>query len=131
MNLSEFKAWFEGFTEGLEGPPDTKQWARIQEKIGKIKDAPPTERTVFVDHWARPWRRWYEVPHWTELSWRAGDQQPQNAVGDADLDKTLRARAALGRASASSGGPSYQSADFDSGTAFRDLGRIEARSLAR
>jgi hypothetical protein len=40
MTLSEFKAWFEGFTEAMDGPPDAKQWARIQSKVKEIADKP-------------------------------------------------------------------------------------------
>lgn len=36
MNNSEFKAWFGGFTENLDGPPNKKQWARIKEKVDRI-----------------------------------------------------------------------------------------------
>lgn len=40
MTVSEFKAWFEGFTEAMDGPPDAKQWARIQSKVKEIADKP-------------------------------------------------------------------------------------------
>lgn len=33
MNIQEFKAWFEGFNENLNGPPDTRQWARIVAQV--------------------------------------------------------------------------------------------------
>lgn len=36
MTLSEFKAWFEGFTEGMDGPPSLKQWERIQARVKEI-----------------------------------------------------------------------------------------------
>lgn len=36
MNLSEFKAWFEGFTEGMDGPPNEAQWNRIQERLATV-----------------------------------------------------------------------------------------------
>jgi hypothetical protein len=34
--LKEFLAWFGGFTEVLEGPPNEKQWKRIVERVGKL-----------------------------------------------------------------------------------------------
>lgn len=40
MTLSEFKSWFEGFTEMMDGPPNAVQWERIQAKIGQIDDKP-------------------------------------------------------------------------------------------
>lgn len=33
MTLSEFKAWFEGYTEGFEGAPSVAQFERIKEKL--------------------------------------------------------------------------------------------------
>ena len=38
MTPREFKAWFKGFTEAIDGVPSEKQWARIQEQIGKISE---------------------------------------------------------------------------------------------
>lgn len=57
MTLAEFKAWFEGFTEAIEGAPTEKQWARIKEQIEKIAPPAPvfipptTER--FNDDWMK------------------------------------------------------------------------------
>lgn len=56
MTLQEFKAWFEGFTESMHGEaPTTKQWKRIQERVGEIDGTPVTER-VFID---RYWPYYY------------------------------------------------------------------------
>lgn len=41
MNLPEFKAWFEGFSEFLEGPPNEKQWARVKEHIAELTGGEP------------------------------------------------------------------------------------------
>lgn len=41
MTLAEFKAWFEGFTEAIEGAPTPSQWARIKEQVSKITLPPP------------------------------------------------------------------------------------------
>lgn len=41
MNAVEFKAWFEGFTENMEGPPNAKDWKKICEKIGSMKSSYP------------------------------------------------------------------------------------------
>src|SRR5258708_37815493 len=60
MNVSEFKAWFEGFTENMDGPPGEKAWKRILAKIGEITDAPPTTYPVYIDRWVRPyWDRYW------------------------------------------------------------------------
>jgi hypothetical protein len=36
MTISEFKAWLEGFSEGIDGAPSPEQWARIQEKVRSL-----------------------------------------------------------------------------------------------
>lgn len=50
MKLDEFKAWFEGFTEGLEGAPTAKQWKRIKERVGEI-DGMAISYPVYVDRY--------------------------------------------------------------------------------
>ena len=60
MHLSEFKAWFEGFTEGMDYLPNEKQWKRIQAKIADIS-TDWTPRTVYIDRYVRPW---YDRPHY-------------------------------------------------------------------
>lgn len=51
MTLNEFKAWFEGFNENLDGVPNRRQWDRIVEKVAALGEpsrligqgyAPPT-----------------------------------------------------------------------------------------
>jgi hypothetical protein len=53
MNLAEFKAWFEGYTEGMRDTPSAKQWARIKARVDEIT-AQPTEVRYFYDHYWRP-----------------------------------------------------------------------------
>lgn len=36
MRSAEFKAWFEGFTEALDGLPNEAQWKRICERVATI-----------------------------------------------------------------------------------------------
>lgn len=74
MTLSEFKAWFEGYTEALDGSPDEKQWKRIKAQVAKIDGAPLTQ-TVFIDRY-----RDYKWPNWPYpyVSYSAG-----TAVGSA------------------------------------------------
>ncbi len=54
MTLTEFKAWFDGYTENLEGAPNGKQWKRIKEQVGKI-DGTPITYPVYVERYVRPW----------------------------------------------------------------------------
>lgn len=59
MHLSEFKAWFEGFTEDMDGPPSPKQWRKIQARVKEIT-ADYTPATVFIDRYVYPYRRYYD-----------------------------------------------------------------------
>lgn len=64
MHLSEFKAWFDGFTEEMDGAPTPKQWKKIKDRVKEIT-ADYTPPTVFVDHYYRPWRPyWGYEPYW-------------------------------------------------------------------
>lgn len=71
MNLSEFRAWFEGFTENLDGTPNDKQWKRIKKRVSEITPD-PTPWPVFVDRY-RPY--WHET--W---SLSAGAAAPTTAL---------------------------------------------------
>lgn len=44
MTPSEFKAWFDGFTEAFTGCPTKAQWARIKDRVAEIDGKPITER---------------------------------------------------------------------------------------
>ncbi len=60
MTLQEFKAWFDGFTEAMEGAPNAAQWSRIKEQVGKI-DGAVTTYPVFVDRYPS-WPYWSIYP---------------------------------------------------------------------
>ena len=40
MTASEFKMWFAGFIENLEGRPTQHQWERIKERVAEIDNTP-------------------------------------------------------------------------------------------
>jgi hypothetical protein len=61
MNLGEFKAWFEGFTEALDGPPGPKAWRRICEQVKAIKAEPTPFPTIIREYLPR-YPTWY--PYW-------------------------------------------------------------------
>lgn len=61
MTLSEFKAWFEGFTEDMDGAPSAKQFEKIKAKVGEINDR-PIERQVFIEKY----REYFPRPWWQE-----------------------------------------------------------------
>lgn len=40
MTASEFKAWLEGFAEGIQGLPNEKQWNLVLTKAAKVHADP-------------------------------------------------------------------------------------------
>ena len=54
MTLSEFKAWFEGFTEDMDARPTEKQWKRIKARVKEIDGAAITKEV-----WHRYWGPYY------------------------------------------------------------------------
>lgn len=64
MTLSEFKAWFEGFTENIEGEPTAKQWKKIKSRVAEINGNSVTERYFYDHYWHRPWvGPWYSTTY--------------------------------------------------------------------
>src|ERR1700726_3471223 len=58
MTPIEFKAWFDGFSEGIDKQPTQKQWARIKARVAEIDGDAITEK-IFIDRY-RP----YYSPNW-------------------------------------------------------------------
>lgn len=81
MKLNEFKAWFEGYTESMEGAPSKKQWERIKEQVGAI-DGVAVTQTVYLN-WYRH-RYFPQGPYWSALGVGSCSSsvggQAQNAV---------------------------------------------------
>jgi hypothetical protein len=104
MDVGQFKAWFEGFTEGMEGPPTAKQWERIRAKVKEITHVAATY-PVFVDRYWRPaWPQQWPYYHTTA---QAGSVT--NAVSATQTPPMT----------------------WDSRQAFAEAGRMEARDLDR
>jgi hypothetical protein len=62
MTPTEFKAWFDGFTEALDGIPNEDQWKRIKARVAEI-DGKPTSYPVYIDrYWPTYQRTW--GPYW-------------------------------------------------------------------
>lgn len=57
MKLNEFKAWFEGYTESMEGAPSKKQWERIKEQVAAVDGVAitPYSYPVYIDRYVRPY----------------------------------------------------------------------------
>lgn len=47
MTLAEFKAWFDGYTESMDGPPSEKQWERIKAKVRGVDDIRARQMDAF------------------------------------------------------------------------------------
>jgi len=126
MTLQEFKAWFEGFTDGMGDKPNAAQWKKIKAKVAKI-DGSVTTYPVFVDrYWPRSWHGpYYGGPSWVTQSSNGGTGQISNNVA-----QTLSAGAAPIGKNATTDLEEAQLL-FDGSQAFADLGRLEARELAQ
>jgi hypothetical protein len=89
MTPSEFKHWFEGFTEAMHGLPNSKQWARIQERVKEINDV-VTSYPIFVEkYW--PARRWNEYTSYYGATWGGSSLDAvgiglDSAVGKSSLE---------------------------------------------
>lgn len=109
MTLAEFKAWFEGFTEDMDGPPDAKQWKRIKSKIKDINGV--SVSPVVIREYYDRYRRW-----WPDGVWYGG--YPIGAIGACELPKN--------------GGMSFSSAGsavVDNTVPIHELGRAEYKSM--
>ena len=105
MTLSEFKAWFEGFTESMAGAPDEKQWERIKSRVKEI-DGVAITKTVYVDRYYPPYRGYFDgTPFWL-----GGQLIAANAIFEAEN--------ALNKAKAAN-------EEFSSHCAMIDLGKAE------
>ena len=51
MTLAEFKAWFEGFTESMDGPPNAEQWDRIKERVALVDGTVLTREVIYRDRY--------------------------------------------------------------------------------
>lgn len=51
VTLSEFKAWFEGFTESMDAAPSKKQWERIKARVAEINGVAVTREVIYRDHY--------------------------------------------------------------------------------
>jgi hypothetical protein len=125
MTLSEFKAWFEGFTEGMGAAPTADQFAKIKAKVEKIDGAPITQR-IFVDRW------WPTYPIWPDYNTASPALPPKvwysNSAGNLASQAIGSSEGTVfaGYGDGLHRGPMIGEHAFDSHAAMRDLGRAEA-----
>lgn len=115
MTLSEFKAWFEGFSEGIDAAPTADQFAKIKAKVAKI-DGTVTTYPVFVDLW---WPRHYDYRDYSRQFWTSGNIAYAGA-GNASPQAMNALYAPASK------GDNQTVVAFDAQEAFRSLGRAEA-----
>jgi hypothetical protein len=112
MTLTEFKAWFSGYEEGIETTPTEKQWARIKQRVAEI-DNMPTTQTVFVD---RYYRDYYRQPIWMQCSGvSSAGAIYNNAHPGADLSAASHSVGAHTVGAHTVGEGAYTGAVFDAG----------------
>lgn len=133
MTLSEFKAWFEGYTEGLDGAPTEKQFKRIKAKVAEITGAPITQ-TIWLERYNHYW------PHWNPIvgspaSWggtignagySAGSTTLENGVGTATFGQFSVAGAAPEADRYKAG--QNQTVEWDSHAAMYAVGKADAKA---
>ena len=51
MTNNEFKAWFEGFSEGIVNKPTYEQWAKVVAKVKTIDNIPLFPQVVYRDRY--------------------------------------------------------------------------------
>lgn len=90
MKLSEFKAWFEGFTEAMEGAPSEAAWERIKARVEEI-DGTPISYPVYIDRYVTPHR-----PYWDRI-WYSGNFGPVTSDGNSAFSTSLMNAKAEGR----------------------------------
>lgn len=118
MTPTEFKSWFDGFTEAMSGTPTKAQWARIQARVAEI-DGKTTTHTVYVNRYLNDYFYHYPRPYWGAMG--IGASQAGGAISTSMADY----RSAINNsADCQNGG------GFNSSAAMTALGRADAMALA-
>lgn len=106
MTQEEFKAWFDGFCEGVDKLPTEKQWERIKERVKEINGTQITRR-VFIDYYD-PYNQYRIAPSYPQWGFAT------TCGSSVDTNKSYSVTA----------GPS---SDFSSTSAMYDLGSAESK----
>lgn len=94
MTLTEFKAWFDGFSEAISDIPTKQQWDRIKTRVAEIDGSPVTER-VFIDRYLPlyPYYRGYlygpqppAIPWWNTCEITGGTAGISTSLGYSSFD---------------------------------------------
>lgn len=119
MTPSEFKSWFQGYTEAHDGLPSEAQWARIKARVAEIDGRAITEH-VWVNRYVP-----HYYPNYLGTPYiLCGSGGPigvaTGSTGTANLNLTTNSLNAVGRTSMG-----Y----FDSHAVMLCLGRAEAQQF--
>lgn len=82
MTNDEFKAWFDGFCENLEGTPNEKQWQKIIEKVEDL-DGDRITYPIFVD---RYWPKRYPL---YEATYYSSNNKQEGMVSNFNSTKAM------------------------------------------
>lgn len=125
MTPSEFKCWFQGYTEALEGVPSETQWKRIKACVAEIDGRAITEH-VYINRYVPG----YYPNYYPNYYWGSGpilcNSGSSTSIGTGTTTMNL-ASATGGMLNAS--GANGNGATFDSHAAMLNLGRAEAQEL--
>jgi len=69
MTLSEFKAWLEGFEEGVKGSPNQAQWKKIKERLEMVMESAPYTPQPIIIQRDLPYRPWWPQWYTTSTTW--------------------------------------------------------------
>jgi hypothetical protein len=61
MTNNEFKAWFEGFSEGVSWTPTREQWEKVVAKVKMIDNMPLFPQIVYRDRWLPTYPGYYSA----------------------------------------------------------------------
>lgn len=127
MTPQEFKAWFDGFNEGVDAVPTEKQWKKIKERVAQIDNVSVTY-PVYVDkyrpYWDKSW--WLNQP----IALHGGNEQRLTAGSGGSVNAWGGSSVTMGYASTTiPGSPTHHigTGTFDSLTAMNDLGRADIK----
>lgn len=118
MTPSEFKAWFDGFTEAFNGVPTKAQWTRVKERVAEIDGKAVTER-IYLDRYWPSYPPYRSYPYWATFGAAQGVGAACVGAGAVGPIVTLTANNSVGPAQS-----------FNSTTAMFALGQADAQALA-
>ncbi len=124
MTPSEFKAWFDGFCEAMEGTPSVAQWTRIKARVAEIDGRAITEH-VYINRYVpnyHPNYYWQSPYGWLYVYCGSG-----GAIGASNNLMPGGSGTSIGSGTFTVNGANTMA--FDSHHAMAALGRAEAQEI--